>query len=292
MILDSISGGLISAVYLVPIVIAFCIASVHGKYLPLWLPSCGLTAAYFCYWGTEVLQISPLVVLPAAVCFSAGLAVVLHWTLFRGHVDRGEPYPALLKAIAIIVFLESFLSWTTHGYALSFREMKPAWTTELPRLGLTVDFSDMAALGAAAFLAPLVPWVLRSTWPGLAYRAVASNRNLAPEYQLPVARIDVGSMALCGAMSAAGAVVFAMKYDLNAQMLGDPTMKIAAVVVAFGAERPTLAIGGILIIGVIESIAQSVGYLATFSSSVAYVVLVGALLFRHAAGVMRSRATA
>src|ERR1700674_4870935 len=113
--LESVAGGLIGATYLVPISIAFCIAASHGKYLPLWLPYVGLLGAYVSYAAAEILGVPVAWALLAGIFLSAAVGVALHAALFRGHVERGEPYPALLRAIGITVFVEASLGWATHG---------------------------------------------------------------------------------------------------------------------------------------------------------------------------------
>jgi branched-subunit amino acid ABC-type transport system permease component len=75
--------------------------------------------------------------------------------------------------------------------------------------------------------------------------------------------------------------MFGMKYDLSPQMLAEPTMKVAAVVVALGSEWPERVAAGILVIGVLEVAAQSSPVNAPFASAIGYVLLIGALLFRY-----------
>jgi branched-subunit amino acid ABC-type transport system permease component len=83
--------------------------------------------------------------------------------------------------------------------------------------------------------------------------------------------------------------MFGMKYDLSPQMLGEPTIKVAAVVVAFGAEWPERVVAGILLIGVLEAAAQSSPTYAPFASAIGYVLLIGALLIRYTAPLVLKR---
>jgi len=279
--LEIVAGGLISATYLVPISISYCLAGSHGKYLPLWLPYVGLIGAYVSYAAAEAAGLPTALALVAGILLSAVISVGLYYGLFRGHVERGEPYPALLRAIALTVFIEALLSWTTHGYAVSFHRMALPGSIFFPSLGQTFTGGDILAVIGAAIFAPGLAIALKRTRSGLIFRSVASNRSLAREYGLPIQLVDIVVLTACGSLSAIGAIMFATKYDLSSQMLGEPAMKVAAVAVALGAERPGRVVVGILMIGILEALVQS-SPAAPFASAIGYLLLIGALIIRHA----------
>jgi len=289
MSLETVAGGLIGAAYLVPLSIAFSIAASHGKYLPLWIPYTGLLGAYLAYAMSETRGVPAMWALIVAAILSAAFAIVANYALFRGHINRGEPYAALLRAVAITVFIEAALGWATHGYALSYRHMKLGGSTYIPKIGDTLTSADLLAILSAIILAPALALLLRWTWAGLAFRSVASNRNLAREYGLPVLWIDTMALAFCGSLSAVGAIMFGMKYDLSPQMLAEPTMKVAAIVVALGAEWPERVTAGILMIGILEAVTQSSPSFAPFASAIGYVLLILALIMRYAVSLRLRR---
>jgi len=280
--LENIADGLINATYLVLISLAFCVAASHGKYLPLWVPYAGVLGAYVAHKAAEGWEMPLTLALAAGLLLPVVICVSVHYALFRGHVERGEPYAALLRAIALTVFVESALGWATQGYALSYSRLKLGWSEYYPSIGRTLKAADLLALLSAVVLAPTLTYVLRRTWPGLAFRSVSSNRALARDYGIRVGRVDLAVLAACGALSAAGAIMYGMNYDLSPQMLGEPTMKVAAAVVAFGAERPERVIACVLALGIIGAFAQSSTYAAPFAGAVGYVLLIGALLARYA----------
>ena len=281
MSIESVAGGLIGATYLVPISIAFCLATNHGKYLPLWLPYAGLVGAYVSYALAEAFGAPTALALAAGIMLPAALSVIVHFALFRGYVERKDLYPALLRGIAITVLVEAALGWATHGYALSYSHLRFGGAVYVPSLSETITVPDLVAALLAITLAPLLALVLRRTWIGLVFRSVSSNRGLASDYGLPVNWVDAAVMAACGSLSAVGAIMFAMKYDLSPQMLSEPTMKVAAVVVAFGTEWPERIAAGILAIGIVEAATQSSPANAPFASAIGYVLLIGALLIRY-----------
>jgi branched-subunit amino acid ABC-type transport system permease component len=283
MVLESAADGLISATYLVPISIAFCAAASHGKYLPLWVPYIGLFGAYIAYAAAEALGVPVVWAVTAGIMLPAVACVLIHFALFRGHVERVEPYAALLRAIALTVFVEAVLGWASQGYALSYNRLRFGWSKYYPEIGKTLTGADMLAALSAVALAPTLTYILRRTWPGLAFRSVSSNRSLAREYGISVSYVDTTVLAACGALSAAGAIMYGMKYDLSPQMLGEPTMKVAAAAVAFGVERPERVVACILVLGILEALAQSSPSAAPFAGAIGYVLLIGALLVRYAA---------
>lgn len=289
MSLENVVDGLVSATYLVPLSIAFCVTASHGKYLPLWIPYTGLLGAYISYAMAESLGVPVLWSLMAGILLPAVIGVVVHYSLFRGHVERVEPYEALLRAIAITIFIEAALGWATEGYALSYNRLKLGWAVYFPSVSKTLTGADLLAILSAVVLAPVLVFVLRRTWIGLAFRSVASNRSLAGEYGLPISRVDAVVLAVCSGLSASGAIMYGMKYDLSPQMIGEPTIKVAAVVVAFEAERPERVAAGILMLGVVEAMAQTSPSAAPFASAVGYVLLIGALIIRYAIPAARRR---
>jgi branched-chain amino acid transport system permease protein len=282
MSLENVADGLISATYLVPISIAFCVAASHGKYLPLWIPYLGLLGAYVSYAMAEVLGVPVVLALIAGIILPAALGVLVHSVLFRGHIERGEPYAALLRAIAVTVFIEAMLGWATNGYTLSYRHLSLGWSMYFPSMSKTLTGADLLAIFSAIVLSPVLVLILRRTWVGLAFRSVASNRSLAGDYGIPIGRVDITVIAMCSALSAAGAFMYGMRYDLSPQMLSEPTIKVAAAVVAFGATRPEIVVTCILILGVLEAFAQSSYSAAPFASAIGYALLIVALLVRYA----------
>jgi len=287
--IEIIVGGLIGATYLVPISLAFCIASAHGKYLPLWLPYTGLLGAYVSYELAEVMRVGPIWAFTIGIATAAGTAVIVHTGLFHGHVERAEPYQALLRAIGITVFVEAGLGWATRGYALSYNRLKFPDAFYFRMLGETLTGADLAAVLSAALLAPLVVIVMKETWLGLMFRSVASNRNLARDYGLPVRQLDLAVLALGGALSALGAIMFGMKYDLWPQMIAQPTIKVAAVAVAFGNDRLGTVAAALLMIGILEAATQASSHTAPLASAIGYLILIVAVLVRHAASTLLRR---
>jgi branched-chain amino acid transport system permease protein len=289
MSLENVVDGLISATYLIPISIAFCIAASHGKYLPLWIPCLGLIGAYFSYAIAELMGLPVIIALVFGVLLTAAVGVAVHTVLFLGHIERGEPYAALLRAIAFTVFVEAILGWATNGYALSYKQLTLGWSMFFPSLSKTLTGADLLAILSALVVAPLLVFVLRRTWYGLTFRSVASNRRLAGEYGIPLVRVDISVIALCCTLSAVGAVMYGMKYDLSPQMFGEPTIKVAAAVVAFGAERPERVALCILGLGIIEAVAQASVSAAALAPAIGYVLLIVAILVRYAIPVVLKR---
>ena len=289
MSVENIVDGILSATYLIPISIAFSLAANHGKYLPLWVPYTGLLGAYASYAAAEKMHLPVGLVLLVGITISSGVCLAIHQTFFRAHVKHKDAYGALLRALALTIFIEAALGWATGGYALSYNHLKIEWGIYLPGVAQSLSATDIFALISALAISPAIVFTLRRTWVGLEFRSVAANRDLARDFGLPVGRIDGLIFLIAGALSGIGAIMYGMKYDLSPQMFGDPTMKVAAVVVAFGAERLERVVFGILILGIVEVFVQSLPSAAPFASATGYVLLTGALLFKHGISQFRRR---
>jgi urea transport system permease protein len=284
LLMETLSGGLVRAGYLVPLLLAFALAARHGRYLPLWLPQTGMLAAYLAFYLAERRGVAVAAAVLVAVIVTTAVGVALHRLLFAGHVTRSEPYPALLRGVALVVMSEGLLGLLTGGYALSYSALNPAWKIyiEWP-LNNTLRIPDLLSITSAFLLAPLLWLLIERTRLGLSFRAAASNRELAAEYGLPVLAIDHGVLAFAAFLSGAGGIVYGLRYGLAPHMMTGPSLDIVAVVVAVGAERLVSASLVLLGIGVLQAFCQATPGLSSFEHAVGYGVLAAGLALRHVA---------
>jgi branched-subunit amino acid ABC-type transport system permease component len=278
------SGGLIRAGYLVPLLLAFALAARHGRYLPLWLAPMGSLGAYLAFYLGERLGVAAVPAALAATVASAFIGVGLHHLLFARHVVRCEPYPALIRGIALLVLGEGLLGLLTGGYALSYAALSPSWKVyvEWP-LADTLRIPDLLAIASVVVLAPLLWLLVERTRIGLSYRATSSNRELAAEYGLPVAAIDYGVLAFASLLAGAGGIVYGLRYGLTPQMMTAPALDVVAVVVAMGVERLLSGSLVLLGVGVLQAFCQATPGLSSFENAVSYALLAAALTVRHVA---------
>jgi len=275
-------GGCLRAVYVLPLLLGFAVVARHGRYLPLWLPQVGTLAAYTAYVLAERCQWRTGFSVVGAVTVVVVGAMVLHRLLFARFVERRQPYPSLIRSIAIIVIVQAFLGLLTGGYALSYLRMTSTWQIFVgPPVNDTLRVPDLIAL-AIALVAPAVlrPLIERTRF-GLSYRAVASSRSLAHEYGLPVVIVDRGVLFLGSVLSAVGGIVYGLHYGLSPDMLTAPTLDVVAVVVAVGSERLWSACLLLIGVGVLQSFCQASAAISSFEYAVSYVVLAFGLAMHH-----------
>jgi branched-chain amino acid transport system permease protein len=269
MIAEQIWIGLVRGAYYLPIALGFALVARHGKYLPLWLPECGMISGYTAYFLLERVEMpAPLAVALALISGSA-CALMLHFILFAGHIARNEPFAALLRSIGVIVLLDNAASLLTGGYSLAFT-----------RLLLPSNHGPIV-LGGGALLAVILWALVNHTRVGLGYRSVSANRELAIQYGLLVSRIDLLVVFGGGLLCSLGGLANGIRYGLTAGMMSTTGLKAVAVVVAAGQENLLTVAMGVLLIGILESLCQGSIRFSAFEPGVSYGVLAVGLAGRY-----------
>ena len=267
--LEQIWIGLVRGAYDIPIALGFALVARHGRYLPLWLPECGMVSSYTAYFLLERAEIPVFIAVALALIAGCACALLLHFTMFAGHVARTEPFAGLLRGIGVIVVLDNAASLLTGGYSLA-----------LPRLSLPSNHGTLMLGGGISISAIL--WVLVNyTREGLGYRSVSANRTLATQYGLNVTRIDLLVVFGGGLLCSLGGLANGIRYGLTAGMMSTTGLKVVAVVVAVGQENLLTVAITMLTVGVLESMCQASTRLSAFEPGISYGVLVFALAIRY-----------
>lgn len=285
---DLIWIGILRGSYFVPVALAFALVVRHGRYLPLWLPECGMIAAYLEYAMITKAALPPQLAVYIAIAAGTGIALLIHYSLFAVYALRPEPLKALLRSIGVLVVLENLVSLLSGGYSLAFPSPLADGLSSVGKTGQ----QDRIIFWAFAwprdriiiwvFVLTVMTWLfVNRTWAGLAYRAISSNRTLARRYGLPTRLIDLLVFVIGGTLCSLGGIFSGHHYGLTADMMMPNAMKVAAVVVAVGAERLGLISVGMLLIGVVESLCQASPRFSAFEDGVPYAVLAIALLLRY-----------
>lgn len=259
--LDQAWIGIVRGAYYLPVTAGFALAARHGRYLPIWLPECGMIAAYASYYLVERAALPFSVAVLLALLAGSACAAVLHRCAFARHVDHAEPFAALLGGIGLIVVLDNGAALLTGGYALAFTGVSPS-----------LHQDAFVVIGALALCLLLSTWIEYSQ-PGLVYRAVSINRGLAQQYGLAVRRTDLIVLVLAGLLCAVGGLSTGLRYGLTPTMMSANALKAAAVIVTFGADNLLWVVAGTIGIGVLESLCQSSARFSAFESGVSYGVL-------------------
>lgn len=269
--------GILHGSYTVPVALAFALAARHGRYLPLWLPDCGMLAAYIDYALTSRTGLQfPLAAL-LACALGAGIALLIHFGLFDIYTVQPDALKALLRSVGVVVVLENLVRLLSGGYSLTF----PAFSFDGLDGAGEFGRQDCLVLVSVSVLTTIVWFIVNRTRFGLLYKASSSNRNLACRYGLPVRIVDFTVILVSGAMCSLGGVINGVRYGLTADMMMANALTVIAVVVAVGPERLSSIAVGMLAIGVMQSLCQASSRLSAFEHGVPFAVLALALLLRY-----------
>lgn len=265
--------GMLRGGYYVPVALAFALVARHGRYLPLWLPECGMVAAYASYFLTERGNIPLSLGVTIALVLGVVSAVLAHYALFAGHVIRSEPFAALLRGIGLIVVLDNIASLMSGGYALAYRRLALPFSRHIGMRPVHLDRESVVLFGVLSLAG--VMWALvNHTRYGLIYRSVSANRQLAVHYGLAVRKIDLLVMVVAGLLCSIGGLANGLRYGLTAEMMSTTALTAVAVVVAVGYDRLLAVALGMLLVGVLESLCQASIRFSAFEHGISYAVLV------------------
>jgi branched-chain amino acid transport system permease protein len=221
--------------------------------------------------------------LPAAVAVAVVAVAAIGALLDRAaiHPIRSAPPLGILIVTigaAIAIRGTALVAWGTDPLAL------PAFSAGPPLklLGAVVVRQGLWVLAVAGTAFALLWLFFNRTYLGTAVRACAVNPRGARLMGIPVARVSTLAFALSGALGAvAGAVVAPITfatYDMGL-MLG---LKGFVAAVVGGLVNPAAAIGGGLLLGLVESFAAGL-VSSAYKDAVAFVALI-ALLLAQVAG--------
>ena len=255
--------------YYLPIALGFALVARHGRYLPLWLPECGMVSSYTAYFLLERADMPALLAVVVALIFGSACALVLHFALFAGHIARNEPFAALLRSIGVIVLLDNVAGLLTGGYSLAFT-----------RFPLPSNHGPIVLGGGILLTVILWAWV-NHTREGLGYRSVSANRELAIQYGLQVSRIDFLVVFGGGLLCSLGGLANGIRYGLTAGMMSTTGLKAVAVVVAAGQENLLTVAIGVRLVGLLESLCQGSIRFSAFEPGISYGVLAVGLAGRY-----------
>ena len=219
---------------------------------------------------------------------TAALAAVLAGTLVGALLERvaihpvrrAPPLTILIVTIGASIAIRgaALVAWGTDPYAL------PAFSPGPPLrlLGATVVRQGLWVLAVAAVVFAALWLFFTRTYAGSAVRACAVNARGARLMGIRVERMWLLAFALSGGLGAAAGAVIApityATYDMGL-MLG---LKGFVAAVLGGLVSPAGAIGGGILLGLLESL--SAGLLSSgYKDAVAFVVLI-ALLLAQVAG--------
>jgi branched-chain amino acid transport system permease protein len=274
------------------------------------LVACGYTLVYgitrhiqFAYG--EILAVGALVLSLAYVALAstgragpaavAGLGILIAlavgalgglWierTVFRP-LRAADTQAALIAAIGLSIFLQEFLRLAQGGRGRWMPALLAGRLELFAAGGFTVSltYSQIAVVLAAAALSLAQGWVLRATAAGRRYRAACDDPQMAALLGVDVGRTVALAYAAGAALAAAAGAALVLHYGQAAAQMGVMVgFKALTAALLGGIGSVAGALAGGLVIGQVEALWS--GYLdGAWRDAAVFAVLVLVLLFRPA----------
>ncbi|RLG50743.1 MAG: branched-chain amino acid ABC transporter permease [Thermoproteota archaeon] len=185
------------------------------------------------------------------VVFLLGLVVekLLITPMFTGGIERKDEYATVIT-IALMVFFRNLFSYIAGPYEYSPPDYAPPMKIgTLPVSGNRfVAFVGTIIILAAFYL------VVRKTWIGRAFRAVAQNRVGAQTAGVEVEKIDMLGFGVGVALAAAAGALLAPVFMVFPENGAISTMKGFEIIVIGGIGSIMGSLVGGLLLGMVESL--------------------------------------
>lgn len=215
--------------------------------------------------------------LPMPIAGLAVLAIGVILGALNGILVTRLRIPSIVVTLAIMIALRDFLRWTTEG----------AWVQNLPPgfqwAGLGQPMGSALILIKTVFIVLLTAWALRNLSAGRQLFATGSNPTAAMLAGIPTDRIVTAVFVLMGALTAAAAMLNAIRFS---DVPGNPgaglEMKAIAAAVVGGASitggRASIlgTVLGVLLLSVIGNALTYLGINPYWEKAVQGIILLAA----------------
>ena len=236
--------------------------------------SFAFVAAYVSYQLAASLQWNPLLALLVTVpaCFAVGVALQCLLDRFRVH-----EFQSLLVSFGLVIILENVttLIWSADYHKLESRFAR----FSLPLGPFFVPVPELVTFAAAVLLAIGATALSRRTYLGLAFRAMAQDRDVAGAFGVPTRRLGLILSGLATATAGGAGVFISLIYTLFPSQPYGWMGVVFAVVILGGLGSVAGAFASGLIIGVSEAVTMALTA-PGWAPLVSFSVLIACLLFR------------
>ncbi|MBX6395881.1 MAG: branched-chain amino acid ABC transporter permease [Alicyclobacillaceae bacterium] len=234
----------------------------------------GAFVAYFAYTGLHLGFIGSLLV---SMISCAVLGILIERFAYRP-LRKSTRIAALITAIGVSLFLENVGIIAVGAQARGYPDMLPGATFNIG--GVTVSMKQIGIIVVAVVLMVVLQVIVHRTKIGKAMRAVAYDADAAQLMGVDVDRTISYTFAIGSALAAAAGVIYGAYYSAIDPLMGImPGLKafIAAVIGGIGII-PGAMVGG-LVLGLIETAVQSLGF-SLWRDAVAFALLILILLIK------------
>lgn len=190
---------------------------------------------------------------------------------------RERPHAAPAVALGLLLILDNAVLMIFGGEG---KAMSPPYASDTIQLGpVTLSAVKFAVVLIAVVSIAAMALLLSRTPVGRTIRAVAQDREAAAILGIKVERQFAAAFIISGLLAGAAAIAFAPTTALTPYMTDFVILNAFVVVVLGGLGSVWGAIGGGLLLGVIETIAATYAD-AAYQTVFGFVVLVAVLVFR------------
>lgn len=227
------------------------------------------------FWLTDTGLPLPFAVV-LAIIVTAAVGALFEWLAVRP-IASGDPLRIIMVTIGGSVVLRQA---ALHLFGGNERPLPPFTEGSSVRLlGAAIERQTLWVWGLTALAVLALAVVYRRTPFGLAMRATAINRDAARLVGVNASAMVTAAFALAAALGALGGLVVAPLTQTAFNVGAGMGVKGFAAAILGGLGNPVAAVGGGLILGLLESLAA--GYLdPLYKDAVALVVLLAVLFLR------------
>ena len=236
-----------------------------------------MLGAFWGYYVINVWHFNFVLALLSAMVVCGLSGVIIEYLAYRP-LRHSPRITALITAIGVSFFLENGMSYLFGSNARDFPQAVKQVNYNIG--GVRISNIQLEILITSCVLMLILQLIIKRTKMGRAMRAVSVDNAAAELVGVDLNRTISFTFALGSAMAGAAGVMIGLYYNSIDPLMGlTPGIKafVAAVVGGIGSV-PGASLGGFLI-GLLETLVQSIG-LSAYKDAVVYVVLIVILLIR------------
>ncbi|KRM97296.1 branched-chain amino acid ABC transporter, permease protein [Liquorilactobacillus aquaticus DSM 21051] len=236
-----------------------------------------MLGAFWGYYVINVWHFNFMLALLSAMVVCGICGVIIEYLAYRP-LRHSPRITALITAIGVSFFLENGMAYLFGSNARDFPQVVKQVNYDIG--GVRISNIQLEILITSCVLMLILQLIIKRTKMGRAMRAVSVDNAAAELVGVDLNRTISFTFALGSSMAGAAGVMIGLYYNSIDPLMGlTPGIKafVAAVVGGIGSV-PGASLGGFLI-GLLETLVQSIG-LSAYKDAVVYVVLIVILLIR------------
>lgn len=237
------------------------------------------------YMAWLTMQITGSIIAGAAAALVSAIIVnMISASVFQHVMGKRGPVDinaTMIVSMGIGMLITEFCSHSINkGFPVSFlriaRAQEPIWQRGL----ISVSYGQVLTLAAGIAAAAVLFWILYSTKPGRAFRAVAENPDGAKLAGIPVFKTALQSYMLTGILGGVSAALMALLLGSASPDLGDLlSHKVLGVSIIAGMGNLAGGLIVALLLGIAEAVIQGF-FSGSWSNAAVFVIMLAVVLIK------------